>query len=70
MVHMLFPNNNAIFKITIGSYTQPKEFSFGLRSMEMHLNIFPGQHYRQTKCHRNTVVSFREYDNMQGRAVT
>jgi hypothetical protein len=57
------------FNMKIGLYTQPKEFSLGLMSMEMHLNIFPGQHNRQTKCHRNTVVSFREYGGMQGRAV-
>jgi hypothetical protein len=52
------------FKMTTGSYTQPEEFSLGLTSMEMHLNIFPDQQNRQTKYHRNTVVSFREYGDM------
>ena len=31
--------------------------SLGLRSMEVRLNIFPGQNNRQTKSHRNIVVS-------------
>ena len=43
-VHMLFPNNDAIFHYD----TPPEMFSYGFRSMKMHYNIFPGQHNRQT----------------------
>jgi hypothetical protein len=35
-------------KIKIRPYTQPEVFSLVLTSMEMHFNIFPGQHSHQT----------------------
>jgi hypothetical protein len=47
MVQM-FPNSDAVFQGTVHSCTQPEVFSFGLRSMKMHFNIFPGQHDSQT----------------------
>jgi hypothetical protein len=37
------------FIITIRPYTQPEVFSLGLTSMEMHFNIFAGQHNHQTQ---------------------
>jgi hypothetical protein len=46
-VVQMFPNNDAIFKMTLHPYTQPEVFSLGLRSMKMHF-ICPGQHNRQT----------------------
>ena len=42
MVHVLFPNNDAIFQDD--PYTQPEVFSLGWRSMQTHFNIFSGQH--------------------------
>ena len=46
-VVQMFPND-AEFKMTIRSYTQPEVFSLGLTSMEMHFNIFLGQYNHQT----------------------
>jgi len=48
VVQMLFPNNDAIFAMTIRQNTQPEMFSLSLRSMTIHFNIFPGQHNHHT----------------------
>jgi hypothetical protein len=46
-VQMLFPYSDAVFKMTVGTYTQPEVFCLGRSSMKMHFSIFPGQYNRQ-----------------------
>jgi len=48
MVQILFPDNDARFKVTDRPYTQAEVFSRGLRNVKLHFNSFPGQHSRET----------------------
>jgi hypothetical protein len=48
VVQMLFPNNDANFKMTIRPNTHAAVFSLGFVSMKMHFFIFPSQQTRQT----------------------
>ena len=62
MVHVLFPNNVAIFNDDISPYTQPEVFSCGLRSTSTSSLASTVTHlkYRQAN-----VVSFRELGEKQ-----
>jgi hypothetical protein len=42
IVEVLFPNNDAVFRDDDAPFTPPEVFSFGLRIMKMHFNIFSG----------------------------
>jgi hypothetical protein len=46
------------FIMTFRPYTQPEVFSLGLTSMEMHFNIFPGQHNHRTSISSNRCGRF------------
>jgi hypothetical protein len=47
MIHMLFPNNDAIFVTIIPKFTQLELFSRGLKSMKVNVSTFPGQYSHQ-----------------------
>jgi hypothetical protein len=51
-VVQMFPNNDAVFKMTIRPCTRPEVFNLGLRSTKMHFSTFPGQNNRQTYSNR------------------
>jgi hypothetical protein len=44
MIHMLFPNKDAVFQEDIVPFTQLELFRHGLKIMKVNFNIFPGQH--------------------------
>jgi len=50
----MFRNNEASFQDDRSpTHSQLEELSFGVRSMKMHFNIFPGHHNRQTEISSN-----------------
>ena len=67
MANLLFPNNDAILKMTIPpqTHTQPDMFSLGLRSTKMDFSISLASTFARLKYRRTTVVSFGEQGEKQ-----